>query len=88
MFWNKRIPNARPPSGVSCLTDISLLGGLIIASADTAGKPSLGWRGPANRGAVDRQRQLALPAGLGGADADHLAERVGAPTGRPYHRRR
>ena len=27
------------------MVDLSLLGGLIIATADTAGKPSLGWRG-------------------------------------------
>ena len=45
MFWNEMDPERKAAKRREFLTDISLLGGLIIASADTAGKPSLGWRG-------------------------------------------
>ena len=44
-FWNESDPAAKAQKRQQFLTDLSLLGGLLIASADTAGKPSLGWRG-------------------------------------------
>src|SRR5277367_1570242 len=44
MFWNEIDPEAKARKRQQFLTDLSLLGGLMIASADTAGKPSLGWR--------------------------------------------
>ncbi len=45
MFWSEVDPERKAQKRREFLADISLLGGLIIASADTAGKPSLGWRG-------------------------------------------
>src|SRR5271156_5807558 len=51
MFWNEVDPELKARKRQQFLTDLSLLGGLMIASADTAGKPSLGWRG---RRAADR----------------------------------
>jgi uncharacterized membrane protein YphA (DoxX/SURF4 family)/vacuolar-type H+-ATPase subunit H len=45
LFWNESDPELKAQKRRGLLTDLSLLGGLIIASADTAGKPSLGWRG-------------------------------------------
>jgi uncharacterized membrane protein YphA (DoxX/SURF4 family) len=45
MFWTEDDPAAKAAKRRGFLTDLSLLGGLILASADTAGKPSLGWRG-------------------------------------------
>ncbi|BDB42318.1 hypothetical protein Mkiyose1665_48400 [Mycobacterium kiyosense] len=45
MFWAEPDPERKAEKRRAFLGDISLLGGLIIASADTAGKPSLGWRG-------------------------------------------
>lgn len=50
------------------LTDVSLLGGLIIAAADTAGKPSLAWRG--RRAA--RQVSAGLAAAVPGVTAGGL----------------
>lgn len=44
-FWNEDDPELKREQRREFLTDVSLLGGLMIASADTAGKPSLGWRG-------------------------------------------
>lgn len=45
MFWSEADPQLKAQKRKDFLTDLSLLGGLMIASADTAGKPSLGWRG-------------------------------------------
>jgi uncharacterized membrane protein YphA (DoxX/SURF4 family) len=45
MFWTETDPERKAEKRRAFLGDVSLLGGLIIASADTAGKPSLGWRG-------------------------------------------
>ncbi|WP_074414947.1 DoxX family protein [Mycolicibacterium fortuitum] len=50
------------------LTDMSLLGGLIIAAADTAGKPSLAWRG--RRAA--RQVSASVAAAVPGVTAGGL----------------
>ena len=77
MFWNEADPERKAAKRRELLTDISLLGGLIIASADTAGKPSLGWRGRQAAARLTDTVTSALPAGLVGADPD-LAERVGA----------
>jgi uncharacterized membrane protein YphA (DoxX/SURF4 family) len=42
MFWSEVDPERKAHKRREFLTDLSLLGGLIIASADTAGKPPLG----------------------------------------------
>lgn len=44
-FWNESDPARRADQRRRLVTDVSLLGGLLIASADTAGRPSLGWLG-------------------------------------------
>jgi uncharacterized membrane protein YphA (DoxX/SURF4 family) len=75
MFWNEVDPQRKAQKRRDFLTDLSLLGGLIIASADTAGKPSLGWRG---RRAAERASE-ALSSALPGGDSttSDLAEKVG-----------
>ena len=45
MFWAELDAVTRSRKRRDFMVDLSLLGGLIIATADTAGKPSLGWRG-------------------------------------------
>ncbi|MFY2859916.1 DoxX family protein [Mycobacterium sp. THU-M104] len=45
MFWTETDPQRKAEKRKEFLTDLSLLGGLMIAAADTAGAPSLGWRG-------------------------------------------
>lgn len=45
MFWAAADPELKARKRRDFMTDVSLLGGLVLASADTAGKPSLGWRG-------------------------------------------
>ena len=78
LFWTESDPERKAQKRRDLLTDLSLLGGLIIAAADTAGKPSLGWRG---RRAADRISEAvagALP--LDGSDDSvldsELAERI------------
>ncbi|MTE15711.1 DoxX family membrane protein [Nocardia aurantiaca] len=44
-FWTEQDPERRAAKRTALLKDVSLLGGLLIASTDRQGKPSLGWRG-------------------------------------------
>ena len=85
-FWNESDPQRKADERRAFLTDISLIGGLIIAAVDTEGKPSLGWRGRRAAHKVSDAVTAALPVGAatGGALADsQLAEKVGSwPAGR------
>lgn len=65
-FWNESDPAAKAQKRQQFLTDLSLLGGLLIASADTAGKPSLGWRG---RRAAERLSERVSSAWPGSDDS-------------------
>jgi uncharacterized membrane protein YphA (DoxX/SURF4 family) len=87
MFWNEPDPQRKAELRQAFLKDLSLLGGLMIASADTAGKPSLGWRG---RRAAERLSERVSSA-LPGSDDTELGElgekiahrlQVGAERGR------
>ena len=80
MFWNEVDPQRKADQRRAFLTDLSLIGGLIIAAADTEGKPSLGWRGRRAARKVSEAVTAALPVGAasGGALADSaIAEKVG-----------
>ena len=80
MFWSESNPQRRADERRAFLTDVSLIGGLMIAAVDTEGKPSLGWRGRRAAHKVSEAVSAALPAGAatGGALADSaLAEKVG-----------
>ncbi|MFF0611340.1 DoxX family protein [Nocardia tengchongensis] len=44
-FWTEEDLERRSARRNALLEDVSLLGGLLIASTDRQGKPSLGWRG-------------------------------------------
>lgn len=61
MFWAESDPEIKARKRRAFTTDLSLLGGLIIASADTAGKPSLGWRGRRAAERVSEAVSSALP---------------------------
>jgi hypothetical protein len=79
-FWSESDPQLKADERRAFLTDISLIGGLIIAAVDTEGKPSLGWRGRRAAHKVSEAVTAALPVGAatGGALADSaLAEKVG-----------
>jgi uncharacterized membrane protein YphA (DoxX/SURF4 family) len=65
MFWAETDQQLKARKRREFLTDVSLLGGLIITAADTAGKPSLGWRG--RRAA--RKVTEAVPSSLPGSSS-------------------
>ena len=60
-FWNEPDPEVKARKRQQFLTDLSLVGGLLIASADTAGKPSLGWRGRRAAERLSERVSAALP---------------------------
>jgi putative oxidoreductase len=64
-FWEFENPQERATQQLQFLKNLGLVGGLLLASADTHGKPSLGWR--ARRGAAKV-----------GARAQELTEAVGS----------
>jgi uncharacterized membrane protein YphA (DoxX/SURF4 family) len=79
-FWSETDPQRKTDERRAFLTDVSLIGGLIIAAVDTEGKPSLGWRGRRAAHKVSEAVTAALPVGAatGAAHADSaLAEKVG-----------
>jgi uncharacterized membrane protein YphA (DoxX/SURF4 family) len=79
-FWSETDPQRKADERRAFLTDISLIGGLIIAAVDTEGKPSLGWRGRRAAHKVSEAVTAALPVGAaaGSSLADsQLAEKVG-----------
>jgi uncharacterized membrane protein YphA (DoxX/SURF4 family) len=86
-FWNVDDPATRAMQRTQFLKNVSLLGGLLIAAADTEGKPSLGWRG--RRAARHAQEKVAavLPSHTAdnkdalGDGLQAVGERVRALTG-------
>ena len=44
-FWEAEDPDERAQQRIHFLKNLSMLGGLLIAADDTAGAPSLAWRG-------------------------------------------
>jgi uncharacterized membrane protein YphA (DoxX/SURF4 family) len=78
MFWSEPDPQRKAEKRQAFLTDLSLLGGLMIASADTAGKPSLGWRGRRAAERISDRVSSALPGSQDTLDADfgELGEKI------------
>ncbi len=77
-FWSETDSARKAEKRRGFLTDISLLGGLIIAAADTAGKPSLGWRGRQAADRISGAVSSALPGGAPDALIDQeLLDRIG-----------
>lgn len=70
MFWAEADPERKADKRKAFLTDLSLLGGLMIASADTAGKPSLGWRGRQAAERLSERVSSALPASQDSLDSE------------------
>ncbi|MBF6355067.1 DoxX family protein [Nocardia higoensis] len=62
-FWAEPDPDKKLAKRTAFLKDVSLLGGLLIAGADTEGKPSLGWRGKRAARSAAATVSAALPFG-------------------------
>jgi uncharacterized membrane protein YphA (DoxX/SURF4 family) len=71
-FWNETDPARKAAERRALLSDVGLIGGLIIASVDTEGRPSLGWRGRRAARKLSEAVSSALPSGStsGGALID------------------
>ena len=79
-FWNQSDPERKAAERRALLNDVGLIGGLIIASVDTEGKPSLGWRGRRAARKVSEAVAYALPVGSSSSTAladSPLVEKVG-----------
>ncbi|SRX95032.1 hypothetical protein [Rhodococcus jostii RHA1] [Mycobacterium shimoidei] len=79
LFWSEPDPQQKAQKRRDFLTDLSLLGGLIIASADTEGKPSLGWRGRRAASRISEAVSEAFPAG--GSDNALIDSELGEKLG-------
>lgn len=73
LFWTEADPQRKAQQRRDFLTDLSLIGGLMIASVDTEGKPSLGWRGRRAASRATEAVSAVLPGGAPSGSA--LVER-------------
>ena len=77
-FWNETDAERKASERRALITDVGLIGGLIIASVDTEGRPSLGWRGRRAARKVSERVSGVLPSSDSGALIDNeLVDRVG-----------
>ncbi|QIS14443.1 DoxX family protein [Nocardia arthritidis] len=72
-FWAEDDPERRTAKRSAFLKDAGLLGGLMIAAADTEGKPSLGWRG--KRAARNAAQTISSTLPIGALSPDEGAVR-------------
>ncbi|MFE4498435.1 DoxX family protein [Rhodococcus sp. NPDC056743] len=73
-FWNETDTSVRAMQRTQFIKNVSLLGGLIIASVDTEGKPSLGWRG--RRAAKKARASFSAALPLVTAQGHHAGSRI------------
>jgi hypothetical protein len=57
-FWTVKDPDARKQQKVHFLKNVGLLGGVLLASVDTAGKPGLAYRTRSAKSTAQRQAAL------------------------------
>lgn len=76
MFWSEVDPERKAEKRRAFLADVSLLGGLLIASGDTAGKPSLGWRGRRAAERLSDRVSGALPGSSNDVLDSELGEKI------------
>ncbi|MFC9995943.1 DoxX family membrane protein [Nocardia sp. NPDC127526] len=75
-FWAEKDPERKAIKRNAFLKDVSLLGGLLIASADTEGKPSLGWRGRRAARRTAAAVSAAIPVGASSDTGEALTEQL------------
>jgi putative oxidoreductase len=82
-FWEAEDQQERAQQRIHFLKNASMLGGLLIAAADTGGRPSLAWRGQhaarSARRSMVRTVRTAKASGKAAAWATRLGNRL--PTG-------
>jgi uncharacterized membrane protein YphA (DoxX/SURF4 family) len=75
-FWETDDPQDRKQQRIQFLKNLSILGGLLVAAADTHGKPSLAWRGRHAVSDVRRDTTVAARSARAGARAGARAARA------------
>jgi putative oxidoreductase len=75
-FWEADEPQTRKQQKIHFLKNLSMLGGLLLAAADTGGRPSLAWRSRHAAHDVRRQSAVAARAARAGARAGSRAGRA------------
>lgn len=80
-FWEEKDPQQRQQHTIHFLKNAGLAGGLLLAAADTAGKPSVGWRARRAASGVGHQVQgtagsVQHSVGRAAGKAEHLAGRA------------
>ena len=81
-FWDETDPGAKRAQRIQFLKNLAIFGGLLITAADTAGQPSLAWRG--RHAARSARRDLSLAArtarasGKAGVKAGRISGRLTA----------
>jgi len=75
-FWEADEPQTRKQQKIQFLKNLSILGGLLIAAADTGGRPSLAWRSQHAVRDVRRQYAVATRAARTGVRAGSRASRA------------
>jgi uncharacterized membrane protein YphA (DoxX/SURF4 family) len=78
-FWTVQDPEERAQDRKHFLKNVSLLGGVLIASVDTEGKPSLAWRAQKGGQSLAKEtrkasKKLARSTGKVAGGANDLAE--------------
>jgi putative oxidoreductase len=80
-FWEAEDEQERRQQRIHFLKNVAMLGGLLIASADTAGSPSLAWRSrhavQTGRREVKLAARTAKVSGRAGAKAGRAGARAG-----------
>ena len=66
-IWEEKDPQAKAQQRIHFFKNVSMLGGLLLASVDTVGKPGLAWR--ARHAAKDARREARHLAGTAKREA-------------------
>lgn len=61
-FWNETDPETKQMQQIQFFKNVSILGGVLLAAADTAGKPGLGYRAKQAGENVERSARSARKA--------------------------
>src|ERR1700761_7307017 len=75
-FWESDDKQERAQQKVHFLKNVTMLGGLLIAAGDTAGNPSIAWRG--RHAATTAKREAALQAKTLQAEAKTVSAKTQA----------
>jgi uncharacterized membrane protein YphA (DoxX/SURF4 family) len=62
-FWEMEDEGKRKQQQIHFLKNVGMLGGLVLATFDTEGAPSIGWRAKRRAGKVRDRAREALPVG-------------------------